>query len=136
MIYLAGEPDDMWWGGQVQEIYLGANLVWKNGPEIIEITQSGLSGSGVVHPLATLTVPPGRVWTVRVQGVFTSSSAWYPPIGYIPTIRVGGATSSGWEEGVQVDFTGTITSSDPTVAVVSNHYSRAVVFTGTIEIST
>ena len=137
MIYLAGEPDDMWWGGEVQELYLGADLVWKSGPtiDVYEVSMPGLAGVGVFHPLVSLEVPPGRQWEVTIEGSFTATGWAYPLSSSFPVIAIGQSLSGGYGEGGQVSEGGVITSGNPSVGVKTNHGDRAVTFTGTVTVT-
>ena len=134
MIYLAGEPDDMWWNGEVKEVYLGADLIWKSGPtiEVNEVTRSGMYGSGTFHSLITLSPPPGEVWQVEVEGRFSGSIS--PP--FYPRLRVGSGQSGDFRAGTAT-YSGEVTSADSRVGVVtaSQWQTQAANFAGTVTVT-
>ena len=128
MIYLAGEPDDMWWNGEVQEVYLGADLIWKSGPTI-EVYDVDVSipqfSSGKFFPLVILTPPPGEVWGILIEGTLSGNQFSRP------SFRIGGARYA--SENGEVSYTGEITSTDSQVGLVagSSHAS----FSGTVTVT-
>ena len=134
MIYLAGEPDDMWCNGEVQEVYLGADLIWKSGPtiEVHEVSRSGMYGSGTFHSLITLSPPPGEVWQVEVAGRM-SGSLQSP---FWPRLRVGSGQSGDLRAG-SVAYSGEVTSADSRVGVVTatQWQNNAATFVGTVTVT-
>lgn len=132
MIYLAGEPDDMWWNGEVQEVYLGADLIWKSGPtiEVYEVMLDYVRGDNVFHSLIDLSPPPGEVWEILVEGEITRAQS-----AAAPYFVVGDKSSESFPVG-PVAFSGEITSTSSRVGMVttSNQYGRQVDFTGTVTV--
>ena len=134
MIYLAGEPDDMWWDGEVKEVYLGADLIWKSGPtiEVHEVSRSDMYGSGTFHSLITLSPPPGEVWQVKVEGRMSGNIV--SP--FFPRLRVGSGQSGNLSSG-SVAYSGEVTSADSRVGVVtaSQWQNQAANFAGTVTVT-
>ena len=133
MIYLAGEPGDIWWNGEVKEVYLGADLVWKSGPtiEVHEVSRSGLVGDGTFHSFITLSPPPGEVWQVKIEGRISGANASRFP----PYLRVGSERSELLRTET-VAHSGEITSEDSRVGAItiSGASSNAVAFVGTVTV--
>ena len=101
--------------------------------EVHEVSLTDVVGSGTVHPLLTVTVPAGETWSVRIQGTITkASSAEFRQ----PEVRIGDATFGPYGTGEAVDCSGTVTSADTTIAIVTNadKGSFAVSFVGTVTI--
>ena len=117
---------------QVREVYVGAQKVWPTS-EVHEVSLTDVYGNGTVHPLLTVTVPAGETWSVRIQGTVTeaSSSEFRQP-----EVRIGDATFGPYGTGEAVDCSGTVTSADTTIAIVTNadKVSFAVSFVGTVTI--
>ena len=132
MIYLAGEPDDMWWGGQVQEICLGADLVWKSGPtiEVYDVSLDEVTGQAF-HPLISLAPPPGEVWGVTIEGNITTGD-----YRATPTFVVGDS-ESGTFEGGPVAWSGVVTSASSRVGMKTNQgfSGRWASFVGTVTVT-
>ena len=116
----------------VASVYVGAKKVWPTS-EVHEVSLTDVYGSGTVHPLLTVTVPAGGTWSVRIQGTVTkSSSAEFRQ----PEVRIGDATFGPYGTGEAVDCSGTVTSADTTIAIVTNadKSSFAASFVGTVTI--
>ena len=116
----------------VTAVYVGAQKVWPTS-EVHEVSLTNVYGNGTVHPLLTVTVPAGETWSVRIQGTVTkSSSAEFRQ----PEVRIGDATFGPYGHGEEVDCSGTVTSADTTIAIVTNadKGSFAASFVGTVTI--
>ena len=116
----------------VASVYVGAKKVWPTS-EVHEVSLTDVYGNGTVHPLLTATVPAGETWSVRIQGTMTkSSSSEFRQ----PEVRIGDATFGPYGQGEAVDCSGTVTSADTTIAIVTNadKVSFAVSFVGTVTI--
>ena len=116
----------------VASVYVGAEKVWPTS-EVHEVSLTDVVGSGTIHPLLTVTVPAGETWSVRIQGAVTkASSAEFRQ----PEVRIGDATFGPYGHGEEVDCSGTVTSADTTIAIVTNadKGSFAVSFVGTVTI--
>ena len=116
----------------VTAVYVGAQKVWPT-IEVYEVSFSGEYGSGKLVPLVSVTVPAGEVWDVRVQGQFTQTTTWSANH---PEIRIGPAISRKYAQGEVVDFSGTVSSSDSTIAAIvnRNRENDATDFVGTVTI--
>ena len=115
----------------VTAVYVGAKKVWPTS-EVYEVSLTGVSGTNVAHALTTLTIPEGQTWQVRIQGQITEASS---STIYFPFFRIGAV--DGQKQGVgPVDVSGTVTSANPSVSLVTaSTGSRTVVsFTGTVTI--
>ena len=107
---------------------------WDTAPpptaEVYEVTLTNVSGGGTVHPLVSVTVPAGETWSVRIQGTVTKASG----IDVLqPFFRIGTANSGKYGPGAAVDFSGTVTSANSTIALVGND-ATGTSFTGTVTI--
>ena len=133
MIYLAGEPDDIWWNGEVQEVYLGADLIWKSGPtiEVYDVSVLNAVGSGTFHPFIVLTPPPGEVWGVTIEGNITTGD-----YRATPTFVVGDSESGTFGAG-PVAWSGVVTSASSRVGMKTNQgfSSRWASFVGTVTVT-
>ena len=90
-------------------------------------------GTNVAHTLTTLAIPEGQTWQVRIQGQITKASSTTT---YFPFFRIG--TVDGAKRGVgAVDVSGTVTSTAPSIALVTTSTGSlaAVTFTGTVTIT-
>lgn len=115
----------------VKAVYVGPQKVWPT-IEVHEVSLTGVAGSNVAHALTTLTIPEGQTWQVRVQGQITEASNITT---YFPFFRIG--TVDGAKRGVgAVDVSGTVTSTAPSIALVTTAAGSlaAVTFTGTVTI--
>ena len=124
-LVLDGHSVSLWVGGSPPE------KIWPTS-EVHEVSLTGVVGSNVAHPLTTLTIPEGQTWQVRIQGQITEASS---STAYFPFFRIGAV--DGQAQGVgPVDVSGTVTSANPSVSLVTvNTGSRtAVSFTGTVTI--
>ena len=100
--------------------------------EVHQVSLTDVSGEGTVHPLVSVTVPAGEVWDVEIQGTVTKAPGYDP---YNPAFRIGSSTSARMPQGATVNFPGTVSSSNATIAMVTNMtlFSPAS-FTGTVTI--
>ena len=114
----------------VTAVYVGAQKIWPT-TEVHEVSVSGLAGVNTAHPLVAVTVPAGQTWSVRVQG--TMQSSFYT---HDPQIRIGSSTSSRYSHGATVDYSGTITATNSTIALVTAEgpVFGSAGFTGTVTI--
>lgn len=115
----------------VTAVYVGVKKVWPTF-EVHEVSLTGVSGTDVAHALTTLAIPEGQTWQVRIQGRITvaSDSAISQPF-----FRIGAV--DGAKRGIgAVDVSGTVTSTAPSVALVTTSASsrHIVTFTGTVTI--
>lgn len=121
--------------GSSVSLYAGGNPPVKLWPtsEVHEVSFSGEYGRGKLVPLVSVTIPAGEVWAVRVQGQFTRTTGW---ANQKPQIRIGPAASRQYDQGEVVDFSGTVSSSDSTIAAIINRNNLAdpTDFTGTVTI--
>ena len=115
------------------EVYVGAEKIWPTA-EVHNVSLGNKSGNAA-HSLVTVTVPAGQTWSVRVQGTMQSSVQGY---GYNldPQIRIGSSTSTGYKNNAAVDYSGTISASNSTIALVTRHdaWMGTAGFTGTVTI--
>lgn len=116
----------------VREVYVGAQKVWPTS-EVHEVSLTDVVGSGVIHPLLTVTVPAGETWSVRIQGTVTKAGGGQS---WQPEVRIGGTTFGPYGQGEAVDCSGTVTSADSTIAMVTRAASpsKSVSFVGTVTI--
>ena len=117
----------------VAAVYVGAKKVWPT-TEVYEVSLTDLIGSGTIHPLLTVTVPAGETWSVRIQGTMTKAPGGS---GIRPNVRIGGAVFGQYKEGATVNVSGTVTSADATIAIVTNAKNptfNLVSFVGTVTI--
>lgn len=115
------------------EVWVGAEKIWPT-VEVHEVSVSGLSGQGTAHPLVSVSVPAGETWSVRVQGTMQTNFPSNP--GVNPQIRIGSSTSSGYANNAAVDYSGTITAANSTIALVTRNqvWAGTAGFTGTVTI--
>lgn len=108
---------------------MGAKKVWPTS-EVYEVSLTNVRGSGTVHPLLTVTVPAGETWSVRIQGTVTTA-----PINTSsqPYFRIGVTDSEKYGQDAAVDFSGTVTAANSTIALVTSTLSGSG-FTGTVTI--
>lgn len=116
----------------VTAVYVGAEKVWPTS-EVHEVTLTDVVGSGTVHPLLTVTVPAGETWSVRIQGTITKAGS--TPSSR-PMVSIGGAIFGPYAAGGAVDVSGTVTSADTTIAIVTQAGAsfNSVSFVGTVTI--
>ena len=116
----------------VTAVYVGAEKIWPTS-EVHEVSLTDVAGSGTVHPLLTVTVPAGETWSVRIQGTITKAGS--TPSSR-PTARIGGAIFGPYAQGNTVDVSGTVTSADATIAIVTQAGAsfNSVSFVGTVTI--
>ena len=114
----------------VKAVYVGSGKIWPT-IEVHEVTLTDVAGGGTVHPLLTVTVPAGETWSVRIQGTVTKAptiSTWRP------RFRIGSTDSETYAQGAAVDFSGTVTAANSTIAMVTNASSINSSFVGTVTI--
>ena len=116
----------------VREVYVGAKKVWPTS-EVYEVSLTDVGGKNVVYPLLTVTVPAGETWSVRIQGTVTKAPAY---ASYRPQVRIGGAVFGRYAAGETVDVSGTVTSNNSTIAIVTGARGNlnVVSFVGTVTI--
>ena len=116
----------------VKEVYVGAEKIWPTS-EVYEVSLTDVNGRDVVYPLLTVTVPAGETWSVRIQGTVTKAPAYS---GYRPQVRIGGASFGPYSKGETVDVSGTVTSANTTIAIVTQAGAsfNSVSFVGTVTI--
>lgn len=114
----------------VSALYLGAEKIWPT-EEVYQVSLTGKTGQGTVHPLVSVTVPAGQVWDVQIQGTVTASPGYDP---YNPNFRIGSSNSARFATGASVNFSGTVSSANATIAMVTNIGYGATTFTGTVTI--
>lgn len=116
----------------VREVYVGAKKVWPTS-EVYEVSLTDVNGRNVVYPLLTVTVPAGETWSVRIQGTVTKAPAY---AAYRPQVRIGDAIFGRYAKGETVDVSGTVTSANKTIAIVTGATgnSNVVSFVGTVTI--
>jgi|LSQX01.2.fsa_nt_gb hypothetical protein len=105
--------------GNSVSLYVGGNppvRVWPTA-EVYEVTLTDAQGYGTLHPLLTVTVPAGQTWSVRVQGTMTRAGRTSSSQ---PKVRIGAATFGPYGEGAAVDCSGTVTSADTTIAILTS----------------
>ena len=98
--------------------------------EVHEVSLTDVTGSGTVHPLVSVTVPAGETRNVRIQGTITKGTHVGPAQ---PFFRIGDADSGRYGPGAAVDFSGTVTAANSTIALVTNG-TLEISFTGTVTI--
>ena len=119
--------------GNSVSLYVGGNppvKVWPTA-EVYEVTLTDVRGRGTVHPLLTVTVPAGETWSVRIQGTVTRADSSST---FRPHFRIGTANSGKYGQGEAVDFSGTVTAANSTIAMVTNASSIDSSFVGTVTI--
>ena len=116
----------------VTAVYVGAQKVWPTS-EVYEVSLTDARGNNTIHPLLPVTVPAGETWSVRIQGTITKAS---PSSVYQPQVSIGGAIFGPYEKGGTVDVSGTVTSDNTTIAIVTRSAgsSSVVSFVGTVTI--
>ena len=115
------------------EVYVGAEKIWPT-EEVYQVTLTDVSGQGTVHPLVSVTVPAGQVWDVQIQGTVTKSPNFDF---YNPHFRIGSSNSTRFGTNASVNFSGTVSSTNATIAMVTNVPSYGpspASFTGTVTI--
>ena len=118
--------------GHSVSLYVGGSppeKVWPTS-EVYEVTVNNVQGYLTVHPLLTVTVPAGETWSVRIQGTVTKAAG---TAALQPSFRIGVTESGKYGQGAAVDFSGTVTAANSTIAIVLNDYSGTS-FTGTVTI--
>ena len=133
-LFIGGAPVKQVYVGStpVTAVYVGAQKVWPTS-EVHEVSLTDVYGNDTVHPLLTVTVPVGETWSVRIQGTITkASSAEFRQ----PEVRIGDATFGPYAGGGTVDVSGTVTSADTTIAIVTQAGAsfNSVSFVGTVTI--
>lgn len=133
-LFVGGTPVKSVYVGStpVTAVYVGSQKVWPT-IEVYEVTLTNRSGEGTAHPLVTVSVPAGQTWSVRVQG--TMQSTFGQHFGGLQ-IRIGSSTSSSYGNNASVDYSGTITSANSTIALVTpaDSWAGSAGFTGTVTI--
>lgn len=112
------------------EVWVGGEKIWPT-VEVYQVPLMTVSGNGREHPLVSVTVPAGQVWDVQIEGTVTNS-----PSGNSnrPQFRIGSSTSGFFGEGSSVNFSGTVSSTNATIAMVTNTGISTTSFTGTVTI--
>ena len=124
---------DLIMDGQSVSLYVGGSppvKVWPTS-EVHEVSLTDVRGSGTAHPLLTVTVPAGETWSVRIQGTVTAAGTNSDI--YLPFFRIGTTDSGKYVQGAAVDFSGTVTAANRTIAMVTNDLFGSS-FTGTVTI--
>ena len=95
-----------------------------------EVSLDRVQGNGTVHSLLPSAVLVEGTWKVRIQGTITQSGS------DAPHFRIGGDLSGTYSEGATVDFAGTVTTADRTIAMVThrNDSRGRASFSGTVTI--
>lgn len=115
----------------VTAVYVGAEKVWPT-IDVHEVSLTDVSGRGVIHPLLTVTVPAGETWDVRIQGTMTQAGS---NSSSQPQVRIGSMIFGPYGQGEAVDCSGTVTSADNTIAIITNTgTSNRASFSGTVTI--
>ena len=112
------------------EVYVGAKKIWPT-EEVYQVSITDVRGYGAVHPLVSVTVPAGQVWDVQIEGTVTKAS---PNTTTQPQFRIGTSTSGSHAEGASVNFSGTVSSANATIAIVNRDSFVSTSFTGTVTI--
>lgn len=112
----------------VKAVYVGSQKIWPTF-EVYEVSLTNVIGKSTAHPLLTVTVPAGETWSVRIQGTVTKTGN---PADQ-PSFRIGTANSGEYAQGAAVDFSGTVTAANSTIAMVTDSY-YATSFSGTVTI--
>lgn len=133
-LFIGGAPVKQVYVGStpVTAVYVGAQKVWPTS-EVHEVSLTNVYGNGTVHPLLTVTVPVGETWSVRIQGTITKASS--NPSSR-PMVSIGGAIFGPYAAGGAVDVSGTVTSADTTIAIVTQSFTtgNSASFVGTVTI--
>lgn len=122
-----------WDGLTLLEVYVGAEKIWPT-EEVYQVTLTDRAGQGTVHPLVSVTVPAGEVWDVQIQGTVTKSPGFDL---YNPAFRIGSSTSARFGTNAAINFSGTVSSANATIAMVTNapaYGPSQASFTGTVTI--
>lgn len=114
------------------EVYVGAEKIWPT-TEVHEVSLTNVQGTNTAHSLASVTVPAGKTWSVRIQGTITKAPR--SSTGQ-PVFRIGASTSGRYGNGATVNYSGTITAANSTIAMVTaGTFSLGQAsFTGTVTI--
>lgn len=112
------------------EVWVGGEKIWPSG-EVYQVSLTDVRGNGTVHPLVSVTVPAGQVWDVRIEGTVTK--ALTDTSGH-PQFRIGSSTSGSFGTGESVNFSGTVSSGNATIAMVTKAPLAYASFTGTVTI--
>ena len=107
----------------VTAVYVGAQKIWPT----IEVHEVDVRGEGDI-PLVQVSVPAGQTWTVRIKGTVTEADA---TTSRRPAFQIGSQVSGRYRFKEQVDFTGTITAANSTIAMSA---PRTAAFVGTVTI--
>ena len=135
LILGGASASDLILDGHSVSLYVGGSppvKVWPTS-EVHEVSLTDVTGGNTVHPLVTVTVPAGEAWSVRIQGTVTKAadlSSSYP------FFRIGATDSGTYSQGASVDVSGTVTSADTTIAMVTRAFgpANAASFVGTVTI--
>ena len=83
---------------------------------VYSMTLTDVQGTNTAHPLVSVTVPAGETWSVRIKGTVTKA-----PMSSTgqPVFRIGTTKSGRYGKGAAVNFSGTVTASDSTIAMIT-----------------
>lgn len=114
----------------VEAVYVGGKKIWPT-IEVHHVNIMEEIRTGVAFPLVRVSVPAGQTWKVRIRGTVTEATplktSW-------PTFRIGSTESKPYKKGSDVDFSGTITGDNSTIAMVSSSNVGSKGFAGTVTI--
>lgn len=114
----------------VKAVYVGGKKIWPT-VEVHHVNIAEENRAGVASPLVRVSVPAGQTWKVRIRGTVTEAGAlkwsWL-------TFRIGSTESEPYRKGSDVDFSGTITSDNSTIDMVSPYTGGLKGFAGTVTI--
>lgn len=129
---LFGTSQNVFFDGRVEYIDLPFYTADGRPIEVHEVSLTDVYGF-TVHPLLTVTVPAGEAWSVRIQGTMTKAGS---ALTYRPNVRIGDTTFGSYAQGATVDVSGTVTSADTTIAIVTRASlsNNAASFEGTVTI--
>ena len=111
----------------VTAVYVGAEKIWPT-TEVYEVSLTNVMDGS--HPLVSVTLPAGETWDVRIQGTVTKATAGSA---YSPHFRIGVTDSGTYGPAAAVDFSGTVTAANSTIALVTDNV-WGTSFTGTVTI--
>lgn len=112
------------------EVWVGGEKIWPS-EEVYQVSLTNALGNGTVHPLVSVTVPAGQVWNVQIEGTVTDAPA---SSSTNPKFRIGSSTSGSFGRGSSVNFSGTVSSTNATIAMVTAVSWTGSSFTGTVTI--
>lgn len=131
-----GMVTEFYRGDRRCELYLGDQPILTNevlppeeAYEVYQVSLTDVRGSGTVHPLVSVTVPAGEVWNVQIAGTVTKAPS---TTSARPQLRIGSSTSGAFATDARANFSGTVSSTNATIAMATRSGTGYSSFTGTV----